>query len=379
MKEYDAVIVGGGIAGSVAGRYLAKHDFDTLIVESAYTPREKPCSAIQFKYFERIIGKEIPPEKLCTNPLNRLYMELPSRKSMKLPFSMLNFTRDVFDDWLNQIAEEAGSQFRDGVRCEDFEREEDGFLVTLHPKHEKREKVKTKYLIAADGLTSSIRKKVRPQDFDADDPGVTLNYYFDDYTEGDLDPNTLYQFWNTDYSNLMFAWSYKKNDKWVIGTGHTDDVASHCNKLVDYIEDKFNFNGNITKKEGFASQFCLQDPDHVYLGNGNLFFIGDAAGLVDLYRGLGMDAAALSGRRLAKAIRKGEKKGKPPLKYYKKYMRRTRRKIRKNTEKQMESFENNKQLSKYLKRSSLKTGICTLFGSLVNKILPVNKLILLPY
>jgi flavin-dependent dehydrogenase len=378
MKDYDALIVGGGIAGSIAGRYLAKANLNTLIVESAFTPREKPCSAIQFKYFERIIGKEIPKEKLCKNSLNRVCIEYPNGKSIKLPFPMLNFTRDIFDDWLNQIAIEEGAKFRDGIRCDDFKRLNDGFLVSLHPKHEDIEKVKTKYLIAADGLCSSLRKKIRPQDYTESNPGVTLNYYFKNYNEGDLDPNTLYQFWNINYSNLMFAWAYKKNDLWVIGTGHTDNVENRCDKLVDHINDKFNFIGEITKKEGYISKFCLYDPDHVYLGHKNLFLIGDAAGLIDLYRGLGMDAAALSGRFLAKAIKKGEDKNINPLKYYKKYMKKTIKKIKENSEKQIIYLENNEELQYYLKKSSLKSGLRTFFGTIYNKILPISKLVLLP-
>ncbi len=46
MEKYDVTIVGGSIAGSMTGRLTAEMGFNTLIVESAHTPREKPCSAI---------------------------------------------------------------------------------------------------------------------------------------------------------------------------------------------------------------------------------------------------------------------------------------------------------------------------------------------
>ncbi|MFX0187436.1 MAG: NAD(P)/FAD-dependent oxidoreductase [Candidatus Hodarchaeota archaeon] len=381
MNQYDVFIVGGAIAGSVAARFIAEKGLKTLLVESAKTPREKPCSAIQFKYFKKLIGKKIPKEKLCTNPLKRVYMEWPNGKVMKVPFKMLNFTRDIFDSWLNYIAVEAGVEFRDGVRCNGFEKIDDGFVVKLYPKHREIEKVKAKYLIAADGLSSTIRKIIRPQDFYGRGErarGVTLNYYIKSDNEGDLNPNTLYQFWNLDFNDMMFAWTYKKNDLWVVGTGYTENISEHCNLLLDYVKKKFNFDGEIVKREGFASKFRLDDQNHVFLGEGNLLLIGDAAGLVDVYRGLGMDAAALSARRCAKAILMAEKKGVTAIEFYEKSMRKLVKRIEKNMERQLLNLKNNEELLRHLKKSYIKTGMTTFFGNIINKILPANKIILLP-
>jgi len=378
MEDYDVVIIGGSIAGSVAGRYLAEAGMRTLIVEAAKTPREKPCSGIQFGYFEKLLGRKIPKEKLCQNELKSLYMEYPNGKSFKVPFRMLNFTRDVFDNWLNEIAVEAGAYFRDGVRCTEFERKQQSFIVKLRPKHQDFEQIKTKYLIAADGLTSSIRRKLKPQDFSQKPLAPTMNYYLRTIGDGDLDPHTLYQFWNLNYNNLMFAWTYKKNDLWVIGTGHTDNVIERCNMLLKYVKNKFRLQGDIVKREGYASTFRLEAPNHVFLGTNNLLFAGDAAGLVDMYRGLGMDAAALSGRLVAKAIVNSEKNKIPALKLYEKKMRKVIKKIDINSEKQLLVYKSNDELLHALKKSSLKMGITTLFGNLFNKVLPPNKIKLLP-
>ncbi len=378
MEDFDVVIIGGSIAGSVAGRYLAEAGMRTLIVEAAKTPREKPCSGIQFGYFEKLLGRKIPKDKLCQNQLKSLYMEYPNGKSFKVPFSMLNFTRDVFDNWLNEIAVEAGANFRDGVRCTEFEHKQQSFIVKLRPKHQDIEQVRTKYLIAADGLTSSIRRKLKPQDFSQKPLAPTMNYYLRTIGDGDLDPHTLYQFWNLNYNNLMFAWAYKKNDLWVIGTGHTDNVIKRCDMLLKYVKNTFRLQGDIVKREGYASTFRLDAPNHVFLGTNNLFFAGDAAGLVDMYRGLGMDAAALSGRLVAKAIIKSEKNKIPAIKLYEKKMRKVIVKINKNSEKQLLTYKSNDELLRALKKSFLKMGISTLFANLLNKILPPNKIKLLP-
>jgi flavin-dependent dehydrogenase len=60
VKEYDVIIVGGGIAGSITAKYATQGGLKTLLIEKEKTPREKPCSGIQFPYFERILGEKIP-------------------------------------------------------------------------------------------------------------------------------------------------------------------------------------------------------------------------------------------------------------------------------------------------------------------------------
>ena len=69
MKTYDVVIIGGAIAGPVAAKFCAQLNLKTLLVEQFKVPREKPCSGIQFPYFEKIIGDPIPPERLCNHTL----------------------------------------------------------------------------------------------------------------------------------------------------------------------------------------------------------------------------------------------------------------------------------------------------------------------
>jgi flavin-dependent dehydrogenase len=42
MEEYDVIVVGGGIAGSVAARFSAEHGFKTLLLEKYKTPETNP-------------------------------------------------------------------------------------------------------------------------------------------------------------------------------------------------------------------------------------------------------------------------------------------------------------------------------------------------
>ncbi len=91
LEEYDVVVVGGGVAGSVAARFAAKSGFKTLVIEKFKTPRNKPCSGIQFLYFEKLIGEKIPRDKLCKNELFKVEMITPKDKVLRGKMRMLNF------------------------------------------------------------------------------------------------------------------------------------------------------------------------------------------------------------------------------------------------------------------------------------------------
>ena len=378
MKEYDVFIAGGGIAGSVAAKFAAKGGLCTLFIERYKTPRMKACSGIQFPYLEKLFGEKIPLDRLCTNELTKVSMHRPDGKRIKAPFKMLNFMRDVFDDWLNEVAIKNGAEFRDECSLIDWEIAHDAIIVTISDKNKNTEKIKTKYLIDATGLMPKVRMKIRPNDFEKRSSGATINYYFDG--EADLNPNCLYQYWNLEFNNMMFAWIYKKSDLWVIGTGYDKNIAKVGQKFFDFVKEKYNLKGEVVKKEGFSSTMNMGES-RVNLGEGQILFVGDAAGLVDMCRGVGMDAAALSGRLAAKAILKTEKKRKKPSQAFQLYSRLMRKVVKQtidNVGKGINNLKNNEELLIYLKKFMLKEGIAMMIQKFLNKFRRAEKITLLP-
>jgi flavin-dependent dehydrogenase len=372
IEEYDVVVVGGGVAGSVAARFAAKCGFKTLLVEKFKTPRNKPCSGIQFQYFEKLIGEKIPREKLCRNELFKVEMVTPKGKVLKGRMKMLNFWRSIFDSWLNSLAADAGADFHDNTSLIDFVEGKDKIIVKLATEN-MRSEVKARYLIGADGMLSKIRRKMRPQDFDKKFSGATINYYF--VGDAKLDPNTLYMFYNREFCPLMFAWVYLKDDKWVVGTGANEKPLEYADRFFNYVKEKYELRGEIVKKEGFSSTL----KSTVYLGEGRILMVGDAAGLVDLYRGVGMDNAALSGRLTVKAITKAEEKGLEAAKAYENLMKKVVKKIEANVKKQTKRLSSNNELEKSLSPlNMLKGGLHMLIANEINKILPPEKLIFIP-
>jgi geranylgeranyl reductase family protein len=373
MKEtYDVVVVGGGIAGSIAARFSAQHGFKTLLIERAKTPRNKPCSGIQFPYLEKLIGEKVPREILCQNELNRVEMVTPSGRVVKGRMKMLNFWRSTFDSWLNSLAVRAGSAFYDESRFVDLRIEPEWIALVISSKGSEKN-IRTRYLIGADGLNSAIRRKLRPQDFTHRSVGAAINYYF--AGEANMDPDTLYMFYSRDFSPLMFAWVYMKDNQWVVGTGADKEPLAYAERFLTYVRERYNLRAQLVRKEGFSSPM----ESTVYLGCDRVLMAGDAAGLVDLYRGLGMDNAALSGRLAVKAIVETERIGCMPIEVYQRLMSRVVRQIEKNGKRQAARYTSNEALEDSLSTFNLvKDGMLMLAVAQLNKVLPPENVIMLP-
>ena len=382
LKEYDVFIAGGAIAGPVAAKFCARQGLKTLLVERARLPREKPCSGIQFPYFEKIIGDPIPRERLCHHTLSKVEMHLPDGRVLSAGFPMLNFMRDTFDEWLCLLAQSYGAEFRDGCTFRDFEETGDGILIHLETETGP-ETIKARYVIDATGMRPIIRRKLkREEGFQKGSTGAALNYYFT--ADGDLEPDKLYQFWNIEYNNMMFAWVYNKTlsdgkDYWVVGTGYDKDIYQRLDGFFERVKELYHLtNVQIVKKEGYSSSMVFTDEERIWLGERNFLMVGDAAGLIDLTRGVGMDAAALSGRLAAKAIGLAQKNGRPVSEVYAQLMKGLVDQTRRNQQRGIITFKTNEELQVYLDHGMLKMGLNMILQSFLNRLRSPEKQVMLP-
>jgi flavin-dependent dehydrogenase len=105
---------------------------------------------------------------------------------------------------------------------------------------------------------------------------------------------------------------------------------------------------------------------------------GDAAGLVDMVRGVGMDAAALSGRLVAKAIMQADRKGTKALDEYTTLMRRVVKQTSGNQQREIGGYSTNEQLQAHLDKGMIKMGLGLVFHSALNMLRPAEQQKLLP-
>jgi len=326
---------------------------------------------------------KIPAERLCNHQITKTKMYYHDGSSVGAPFKAFNYMRKTFDNWLNILAQESGAEFRDECEFLDFEEEPDGVIVTIQSKGQEPEKIRARYAVDATGLSSlPLRRKLRPQDFGEKAGGGGMNYYVDG--EADIDPETLYQFWDLRFSDAMFAWIYTKTlddgkDYWCIGTGCVGgDIRERQELFYDHVREKFNVKGKIVETEEFLTAIDMKSSERVWLGQGRILMVGDAAGLLDGTRGVGQDAAALSGRFAARAIIESDKKGTPVLEEYAKLARTITTQTKKNQQREIDQFETNEELKKYLKSGMLTMGLKMMYQSFLNRFRSVEKLRLLP-
>jgi len=282
---------------------------------------------------------------------------------------VLNFWRSTFDRWLNDLAVEEGAIFQDRTRMIDYEPVKEGCKIQLQAGTESRE-IFTRYLIAADGMSSKVRKKLQPADFLNKAPGSAMNYYCTG--ERDLDPNGLYRVNIKMYALFMFAWIYKKDDLWVIDTGAEHDLKDTADRFYSYVCQKYNFKGEIVRREGFASPLNL--------GEGNIILCGDAVGLLDSYRGVAIDSAALGARFAVQAILEAEKTGSKAIPHYKKKMQPMKRQMEANEEKRQTKFASDDTITaSFAPKQVLIDGLKMMAANAANKFLPPEKVFTLPF
>jgi flavin-dependent dehydrogenase len=381
MESYDVFIVGGGMSGSNLARFCAEGGLNTLFIERYKTPRHKPCSGIQFPYFEKILDVKIPPEILCRHQIRKTHMELPDGKVMGGPFKAFNYMRNVFDNWLNELAVAAGAKFLTECTYQDHRQEGERIVVSFTgPDGESRE-ANCKYLVDASGLNSlPVRKKLRPEDFTENAGSGGMNYYVSG--PADLDPETLYGFYDVRFSDAMFAWIYNKTlddgkDYWCIGTGCVDGTIEQRQELFfNYVKEKFNIQGEIKQTENFVSNMDYSSKERVWLGQDNILMVGDAAGFLDGVRGVGQDAAALSARLCAQALVQAEKEGIPALGEYQRLAARIVKQTRKNQEMEIAQFKSNEELQAFLRKRFLAMFFSMTYQRLMNKLRKPERLVL---
>ena len=156
MEQIDILIVGGGPAGATAGRFLSEKGFDVLLVQRNCDYR-KPCGGgIRSEAFSTF---EIDPNiaEKTVNEINIFFKEKKvSINIEETPIYIVD--RKKFDKYLRQKAKEKGSTIIEGSVV-DFELFNNYQISTVKTKDDVL-KVKSRYIIAADGVNSIFRKKL---------------------------------------------------------------------------------------------------------------------------------------------------------------------------------------------------------------------------
>lgn len=167
-NRFDAIVVGGGIAGLIAAYILAKEGLEVLLVERGNFAGGKNMTGgrIYSHSLEKIIpnfAQEAPVERKITREKISLMTE-ESKITLDFYSPLLgtqgsdSYTvlRSVFDPWLAGKAEEAGAQIITGIRIDDLIVREGKVCGVIAGEDE----LEADVVILADGVNSLLAQKL---------------------------------------------------------------------------------------------------------------------------------------------------------------------------------------------------------------------------
>jgi len=305
-SAYDVIIIGGGPAGSAAGRTLAGSGVRALIVEKARHPRPKPCGGLLSGHsvdaLDAIFGAEVLSRvSLAEVHGCRLFRRDARIGEVTDAPRMVLTRREVLDETLFRAAAAAGCDVR-----------EDAEAVSLRPAGGEvvlasGETLRARAILVADGASGSIARRRRPGILRRREVGFGLVAEAPIGLLTDDAPIPRIHFG-------LFRWGYG----WVFPRGDTVNIG-----VGGRLRRKTDFRGVLrelvamTCRPGAWEQLrprghrlpygnCASRP-----GRANVLRIGDAAGLVESLTGEGIAGALDSGRLAADATSSALDDGRP--------------------------------------------------------------------
>src|SRR5208283_1882740 len=295
MIRTNVLIIGGGPAGATAARILAKNKIDTTLVERDLS-YVKPCGgAIPSSAFSEL---DIP-ENTVIKKIKKVSIISPCSEKIDVELSggaLFITERGAFDAHLRELAAAQGASVIEGM----FSRfEETGStiisVITRKPAREEL-RIKSDYVIAADGITSKVAASlqvprppaintisalIKPVDYDA------------------------CEFWfGTEHASSFYSWVFPSSGYASIGTGSS--TPRNLTTFLDiFARRRFNaplaeLNGQ--KLLGRTRAFKMPEWTGTLFNRGNVLFAGDAAGMVMPVIYEGIYYAMKSGELAARAL-----------------------------------------------------------------------------
>lgn len=165
--SFDALVVGGGIAGCVAGYLLAKAGLETIIIErGSYAGSKNMTGGRLYAHsLEKVMpgfASEAPVERRVvkervsfTTECDNVTMEYQNCREEDAGRASYTVLRGTFDQWLMAKAEEAGAQIIPGIRVDEVIMR-DGRAAGVQAGDDVLE---AKAIILADGVNSLLGEK----------------------------------------------------------------------------------------------------------------------------------------------------------------------------------------------------------------------------
>jgi geranylgeranyl reductase family protein len=294
---YDATIVGSGPAGTSAAIHLARRGLRVCLVEKNAHPRYKVCGG-------GVVARAV---NLLPVPLDTAVEESCYRFELHFQGTGLDFIvqrdkpiifmvmRSDMDALFLAEAKKLGVEVFENTAGLDLAQESE--RVTLITN---REPIKSRFLIAADGVASVVARKAGWLDNRSAIPALEC--------EVSVDQATLERFrgaarFDLDNPCRGYSWVFPKKKHLSIGTlSMARGAAGLKESFYSYLE-RLHIR-SVAPLKPYGALIPIK-PRPGLLARGRILLTGDAAGLAEPISAEGISNALLSGRLAAQAITDG--------------------------------------------------------------------------
>lgn len=300
---YDWCIVGAGPAGSTVARLLSSYGRVLLL------DRRRLDLDFDFSMTGKCCGGLLAPDAQCA--LAQFGLALPEKtlggaqlfavRALDIKYGIerfyqrfyLNLDREAFDRWLAELAVKAGATSCFGAEWLAFE----NGVLRYRCDGEYRS-AQCRYLIAADGASSTVRRKSisGKNKFTG-----CNNVYVSIQEEYPYDGNSPFfsAFFDSELTDF-YGWSIPKKDTVLMGAAFAPgaDSIRKFEVLKQRLETRGLKFGNPLRRAGSMLLRPCRTSD-IWLGEDNVFAIGEAAGWISPSSAEGFSYAFHSARLLA--------------------------------------------------------------------------------
>ncbi len=292
-KIWDAIVVGGGPAGSSAARVFAEKGLSVLLIDREKFPRIKPCAGgltnkdLQAlpECISRVIERQV--KKLT---FTRKFKDFFAKESDDVLISCVS--RNMFDHFLVREAEKAGAVFNDNTKLIGLSENPEKNLVEMITS---AGKYNARVCIGADGPASQVSHALGLNKGHGGN-GLALE------AELYVDDNTLDKYCNAVHMDAGtfpggYGWIFPKSKHLSVGVGGPAKLAKYLEQYFHEFVEQMDINVKVVRSYRFHSLPVRAAGSQ--LVSPRTLLAGDAAGLTDPLSGEGIYYAVKSGKLAA--------------------------------------------------------------------------------